>query len=1014
MLPIKLTLKGIYSYREEQIIEFDKLTEAHIFGIFGAVGSGKSTILEAITFALYGETERLNRNERSYNMMNLKSTEMKVDFEFNVAGEEYRVVVIQKRKKKFLEVDPPHKVYYKKKAGNWEAQEDFKISGIIGLSYDNFRRTIIIPQGKFQEFLQLSATDRSRMLSEIFNLQKYDLASKVKLVNDKNDDEILIKQTQLSELGNIGRSILQDSENEIIELTKQTNTRSTELLVLRQEFQNIEILKLAFEKQIQLKTQLDTLLDQKNSMLVKAKILADYEACQLAFKSLFDQEISLQKDITTQQNQVKALQHEQVLLQKSFADINVQFVNIEQDNKLKETKRTKAEDLIRISEIIKASHDAEEFEKRKLAGLQKFEELQAKQSQIKEQSKNIAEQIKTQRSALPDASLISEISVWFTNKNNFINSIRDLNEQETVSQIQHKEFISQKEDLFAKSGFAIKDPEQIAALIFTTDNEISEINQRAKALEVRHQLEQYAHNLHDGEPCPLCGALEHPDVLKSGQAGADLLNLKQEIENKQSDFRKIQALQTAISQVIFKESEAEKMLLQLKLKTAGEQKALTDFTATFKFKGFSADDEKAATNLQEKLKSGQAQILAEESQLEKILQEIEQRETEIKKFEDGFTEIDKRIDAAKQKIEIRQAEMKTLKPEDFKNQEPSVLLQQAQTIQQQIIETENQFQLIEHKRDQVKDLLLKNETTLSFSSQSLDKSKTRLAGLNLQIDSEIKKGTFGSRENILQLLQQNINIIAEKQLVDKFNQDLAIANDRLKESNTFLEGKTFADHIYITLQQNLIDAERILKELESQKSIVINKLEENKHKLERVNKITEELVQLSFRKDNLNVLSGLFRQSGFVRYVSNIYLQQLCNAANGRFHKLTRQSLQLEVDDKENLNVRDFLNDGQVRSVKTLSGGQTFQSSLCLALALADSIQILTRSERNFFFLDEGFGSLDKESLQTVFETLKSLRKENRIVGVISHVEDLQQEIDNYLTIKNDPETGSVVKGSWE
>ena len=100
--------------------------------------------------------------------------------------------------------------------------------------------------------------------------------------------------------------------------------------------------------------------------------------------------------------------------------------------------------------------------------------------------------------------------------------------------------------------------------------------------------------------------------------------------------------------------------------------------------------------------------------------------------------------------------------------------------------------------------------------------------------------------------------------------------------------------------------------------------------------------------------------------------------------------------------------------MKTLSGGQTFQASLSLALALAESIQKFNQSNQNFFFLDEGFGSLDKESLQIVFDTLKSLQKENRIVGIISHVEDLQQEIDTYLKITNDEEKGSIINSSWE
>jgi exonuclease SbcC len=110
--------------------------------------------------------------------------------------------------------------------------------------------------------------------------------------------------------------------------------------------------------------------------------------------------------------------------------------------------------------------------------------------------------------------------------------------------------------------------------------------------------------------------------------------------------------------------------------------------------------------------------------------------------------------------------------------------------------------------------------------------------------------------------------------------------------------------------------------------------------------------------------------------------------------------------------VVDYLNGGFRRSIKTLSGGQTFQAALCLAIALVDSIDhghARDGRQPGFFFLDEGFGSLDPAALQDVFATLTDLRRENRIVGIISHVEALQQEIDTFITVRNDSERGSLI-----
>jgi exonuclease SbcC len=174
--------------------------------------------------------------------------------------------------------------------------------------------------------------------------------------------------------------------------------------------------------------------------------------------------------------------------------------------------------------------------------------------------------------------------------------------------------------------------------------------------------------------------------------------------------------------------------------------------------------------------------------------------------------------------------------------------------------------------------------------------------------------------------------------------------------------------------------------------------------------LQQQLSLLDSRAEEIKTLKQLFKGSGFVNYISSVYLHELCHAANARFYKLTRQRLSLEVNSDNNFEVRDFMNGGKLRSVKTLSGGQTFQAALSLALALADNIQKVTSAPENFFFLDEGFGSLDKESLYVVFETLKTLRKENRIVGVISHVEEMQQEIDACILVENSEEWGSVVK----
>ena len=174
--------------------------------------------------------------------------------------------------------------------------------------------------------------------------------------------------------------------------------------------------------------------------------------------------------------------------------------------------------------------------------------------------------------------------------------------------------------------------------------------------------------------------------------------------------------------------------------------------------------------------------------------------------------------------------------------------------------------------------------------------------------------------------------------------------------------------------------------------------------------LLKSVAALSTRQEHIKLLENIFRGQGFVQYISSIYLQQLCQHANERFQRMTRGQLSLQIGENNEFEIIDYLNEGKSRSVKTLSGGQAFQVSLSLALALAESVQSEASADKNFFFIDEGFGTQDTESVNIVFETMANLLKDNRIVGIISHVEELKERIPMSLTITNDPEKGSLIQ----
>ncbi|HUM46020.1 MAG TPA: AAA family ATPase, partial [Chitinophagales bacterium] len=304
MIPISLSLQGIYSYQEKQTINFEPLTNAGIFGIFGSVGSGKSTILEAISFALYGETERLNRNdERAYNMMNLKSKELNIDFIFKagVSEQEYRFITKGKRNRKNFDKVTIERTAYIKKGAEWEPVDLNSATEILQLSYENFRRTIIIPQGKFQEFLELSKSERSDMMKELFHLQRFELSDNVSMLEESTNEQRIRLEERIQQTGLTTEEEIAAMEKEITMLREQLKNNQLITAEKKAAGQLLEQLKIQLLRVAEQRETLRQLQQQEPQITTLERTINKYEFCLLHFKPLFDRRKELREGLTQQE-----------------------------------------------------------------------------------------------------------------------------------------------------------------------------------------------------------------------------------------------------------------------------------------------------------------------------------------------------------------------------------------------------------------------------------------------------------------------------------------------------------------------------------------------------------------------------------------------------------------------------------------------------------------------------------------------------------------------------------------
>ena len=266
-----------------------------------------------------------------------------------------------------------------------------------------------------------------------------------------------------------------------------------------------------------------------------------------------------------------------------------------------------------------------------------------------------------------------------------------------------------------------------------------------------------------------------------------------------------------------------------------------------------------------------------------------------------------------------------------------------------------------------------------------------------------------SLEEVSQILCTPIAIEENRKKIQDFKIRYEVLCEQIKELEAKFANVSFDPKAFAEIERQYMLKQQEVKALHEQCIRIASELERITQALVTKKELLKSVAALSTRQEHIKLLENIFRGQGFVQYISSIYLQQLCQHANERFHRMTRGQLSLQIGENNEFEIIDYLNEGKSRSVKTLSGGQAFQVSLSLALALAESVQSEASADKNFFFIDEGFGTQDTESVNIVFETMANLLKDNRIVGIISHVEELKERIPMSLTITNDPEKGSLI-----
>lgn len=1129
MKPISLKVAGLQSYRDMQEIDFTVLTETGLFGIFGPTGSGKSSLLDAITLAMYGKVERAVNGTQG--IMNHAEDALSVAFTFELSSAEgtrrFRVerrfkrnneVSVSNTVSKFIEtIDGEDHVLADKLAEVNRSVED-----VIGLKMDDFTRAVVLPQGKFAEFLSLKGSERRQMLQRLFHLEKYGDQLAIKLSRRvKNND--MVHQSLVAEqqgLGNASKETLEETARLLEEAVRAAALSRKALEEATKEAEQLgKIREWSYERQSRLEEQ-RKLKAQDAHIVAGEERLKQASAAEVILPALQTMREAMAEQQLRQQlaeaAHQQAIEHEKqsvleaekaeatrVQLSEEEPKLMLRLEQLEQAKELQKERDGLREDASRLKHLLEKAQveqtvvgqQLEKEQELQQRGRKRREELQEslKPNEVKSDERRqlqsalelqhrmdtVAEQLRQNKVEL-EASQQSATQG--------ANKLQAITEEEGRLSIQREQLIQQaasgleallacEQDIGREQSMLAGAEEQLRGTM--REQELHRLSSALRA------------ELRDGEPCPVCGSAHHP--LPATPAGEGPHADDADLELLRSLHAELQELRFGLRQQLH---ERRSLLTQLGA-AAGEAPSAAEAApaaaepepAGSPVHGRSPADWAAhAAALREAartLADAAAPLQAEAAALQQAASGAQQRRMEAAAAQEagraGLAQAERKLaesEAAATALRDRwAAELPDFAPEQAKalyqamqerdaraedikerlNKSVTFLEEKqeiVQSLQRKLVELDKQLiqwqtewqgnskQLAEKEErlrqwvgeQRVEDLIAAAQAQLNRLRTSTTEAAQRFkeadtlkqesakkdviahqaaasAGEHLQQaqgrwKQMLEQSPFTSEEAVMQAAiasEEAEQLAAAIQQHREQERELA---SQLRELEQKLAGAEVSEEQWMActeqLQQRRTEDEAAL----SAKARTERDLEDVQQRHVRWTELENKRVDVSREGELLSKLQSAFRGNAFVEYIAEEQLMQVSQAASQRLRFLTKQRYSLEVDSGGGFVICDDANGGVKRPVSTLSGGETFLTSLSLALALSAQIQLRGQYPLQFFFLDEGFGTLDPELLDTVITSLEKLHDDRLAVGVISHVPELRARLARKLVVIPASEAG--------
>lgn len=1021
MKPIQLTMTAFGPYKGTEVVDFRHLGDHRLFVVSGATGAGKTTIFDAICFALYGQASGEDRTDfrsmRSDFADDTVQTAVELIFEIN--RRTYRIMrqipYVKKGNKnetaarcEFFELTSIGEVPFVDRQIVSEINR--KVEELVGFTQAQFSQIVMLPQGEFRKFLTSDTENKESIMRKIFKTEEYrEVVNRLKVRRDDAHHHLLEERSKIDGLIQQISSVIPARDSLLFEVLSNEFKNVTQVLdglTNEIEYYSEKMLmdernyKEAYEKHAELFSAYHIAKntnEQFEQLEQRKQILASLTA-EIPTISLKEQRIS-NAERAAVIHEIEGHFHQ--LIKEAEARM-LELINAE-----KESQQAKKE--LEAIETLYKQEEAKQEERVQVTErlfrlrnhLPAVEELAAKEAVVKKLELGLKRMKEEYTASLKNAELEKEkLEQLKTQIEKIEMDVIPLDQTtEKMNKIEsHVKIVQEYIQVKAEVAKWKQQKEKGIVVVSKQRDNFT----RLQNLWLNDQAARLADTLQEGEPCPVCGSEHHP--LKTHKDNNESVS-REELDRTQHELAKVESSYQAVcakyenfvEQLASKEREMKEHQIENNLDELMEyQKEVTKQVASLRSKRDELPGLKKALKVQEEKST---ETLTTQNENERRLYE----QTSL---------LDKETSLLQRELSQIPEEMRNLPDLQKKIEEEEAHKRQL----------DEAWQAVQKSREGAIGKVATANSTERHCKKALDESSEKKAIAETKFKQALASSEFTSEMEYREAKMTDADRRLLKDEVMEFKQKLHSTKDSIEDLEARLNGKKKVD------LGSMLEAVQNRKEAYETAFTEMNKSKDCRNALvtlnaniEKTGKGIDDLERKVSKITNLyDTIRGQNEMKlSFERFIQIDYLERIIQSANERLGDLSNGQFQLLRSDRQEtrgkqsglgLDVHDVYT-GQNRDVKTLSGGEKFNASLSLALGMADVIQSYQGAVSiETMFIDEGFGTLDEEALQKAVDTLVDLQKSGRMIGVISHVEELKTAFPAILEVKKSKEGHSVTR----